>query len=127
LNKGIDIQRFSSPANVYNAFITGAVDISYGTLDLDQVADLESQASSKGWQVISERSNGIYVLTMNLKDKELSQLKVREAIASLINRDLIKNRVFRGQIEPLYSSNPCHLTRILSARLSRKIWRWRYY
>jgi peptide/nickel transport system substrate-binding protein len=109
LNKGIDIQRFSSPANVYNAFITGAVDISYGTLDLDQVADLESQASSKGWQVISERSNGIYVLTMNLKDKELSQLKVREAIASLINRDLIKNRVFRGQIEPLYSLIPATL------------------
>lgn len=109
LNQGIDIQRFSSPANVYSAFITGAIDITYGTLDLDQIADLEKQAASTGWQVISERSNGIYVLTMNLKDKELAQPKVREAIASLINRDLIKNRVFRGQMEPLYSLIPATL------------------
>lgn len=109
LNKGIDIQRFSSAANVYNSFVTGEIDVSYGTLDLDQIADLEAQAASKGWQVISQRSNGIYVLTMNLKDEALAQPKVREAIASLINRDLIKNRVFRGQIEPLYSLIPATL------------------
>lgn len=109
LNQGIDIQRFSSAANVYNSFVTGEIDISYGTLDLDQIANLESQAASKGWQVISERSNGIYVLTMNLRDEVLAKPKVREAIASLVNRDLIKNRVFRGQIEPLYSLIPATL------------------
>lgn len=110
LNKGVDIQRFSSGSNVYNAFITGAVDITYGTLDLDQIADLESQSASKGFQVISERSNGISVLTMNLKDEALAKPKVREAIASLINRPLIQSRVFRGQIEPLYSLIPATLT-----------------
>ena len=110
LNKGVDLQRFSSPANVYTAFLTGAVDITYGDLDLDQIADLESQAASKGWQVISERSNGISILTMNLKDEALAKPKVREAIASLINRPLIQSRVFRGQIEPLYSLIPATLT-----------------
>ena len=110
LNQGVDIQRFSSAANVYNAFLTGAVDLTYGTLDLDQIADLESQSASKGWQVISDRSNGISVLTMNLKDEALANPKVREAIASLINRSLIQSRVFRGQIEPLYSLIPSTLT-----------------
>lgn len=110
LNKGIDIQQFSSPANVYNAFLTGAIDITFGTLDLDQIANLESQAASKGWQVISGRSNGIYVLTMNLRNELLAKLEVRQAIASLINRPLFQSRVFRGQIEPLYSLIPTTLT-----------------
>ncbi len=110
LNKGVNIQQFSSSANVYNAFITGKIDLTYGTLDLDQIAKLESQAANKGWQVISGRSNGIYVLTMNLRNESLAKLEVRQAIAALINRPLLQSRVFRGQIEPLYSLIPTTLT-----------------
>lgn len=108
-NPGIDIQRFSSPANVYNSFRKGAVDLTYGSLDLNQIASLEKQAASKGWGVISSRSNGIYVLTLNMKDEALQKPEVRQAIAAIVNRPLLQERVFQGQIEPLYSLIPATL------------------
>lgn len=106
LNKGVDIQRLSSPSNLYTSFSTGAVDVAYQSLDLDQIGNLEKQASSKGWQVISQRSNGIYYLNLNLQSKPLDNPAVRQALAAALDRNLLKDRVFRGQIEPLYSLIP---------------------
>lgn len=108
-NQGVVLQQLSSPANVYNAFRKGAIDLTYGTLDLDQIASLEKQAESKGWQVISNRSNGIYVLTLNMKDEALKKLEVRQAIAAMVDRPLLQQRVFQGQMEPLYSLVPATL------------------
>ncbi|MCT7982312.1 ABC transporter substrate-binding protein [Laspinema sp. A4] len=111
INTGIDIQQFSSPANVYNSFRRGAVDLTYGTLDLDQITSLEKQAPGEGWQVISNRSNGVYVLTLNMKDEALKKPEVRQAIASIIDRPLLQQRIFQGQMEPLYSLIPTTLER----------------
>ncbi|MCT7950957.1 ABC transporter substrate-binding protein [Ancylothrix sp. C2] len=106
LNKGIDIQRLSNSSNLFTSFRTGAVDVAYQTLDLDQISNLEKQASSTGWQVFSQRSNGIYYLNLNLQSKPLDNLAVRQALAAVIDRPVLQNRVFRGQIEPLYSLIP---------------------
>lgn len=108
-NKGIDIQRYTSPSNLYNGFRTGAVDVAYQSLDLDQIADLQKQAGSAGWQVLEGRSNGIYYLTLNLKEKPLDNLAVRQALAAIIDRTQLQTRVFRGQVEPLYSLVPLTL------------------
>ena len=51
-NGGIDIQIFSSPANLYNTFKTNGVDVAYQTLDPEQIADLERTADEGNWQVI---------------------------------------------------------------------------
>lgn len=107
-NQGVDIQRFSSPVNVYNAFRTGAVDFT-GSLDLEQTSSLMKSAEANGWKVISNPSNGIYVLTLNMKDEALQKPEVRQAIAALIDRPLLQNRVFQGTIEPLYSLVPITL------------------
>lgn len=102
-NKGIDIQIFSSSSNLYNTFRTGGVDIAYQSMDLEQIASLEKEAASTGWQVISQPSKGIYYLTINIKSKPLDNLAVRQALAAAISRPLLKERVFKGQVEPLYS------------------------
>lgn len=109
INQGINVQRFSSPANLYNAFRTGAVDVAYQTLDLDQVRSLREGANASGWQVIEGRGDGIYYLTLNLKSKPLDQLAVRQALAALVDRPLLQERVFQGQVEPLYSLIPTSL------------------
>ncbi len=108
-NKGIDMQRLSSPANLYNAFRTGAVDVAYGGLDLDQIAGLEREAKSQQWQVIANRSTAINLLSLNLKDDLLKNPVVRQAIAYALDRPLLQQRVFRGQVEPLYSLIPTTL------------------
>lgn len=105
-NDGIDIQIFASPANLYNTFITGGLDIAYQTLDPDQIASLERDASTGGWQVIEAGTNVVNYMTLNQKVEPTNDLTVRKAIAAMIDRNLINERVFQGQATPLYSLLP---------------------
>lgn len=105
-NQGIDIQRFSSPANLYLAFKAGAIDVAYQTLDVDQALSLQRLAPKRGWQVIAGQGIGIYFLTLNTTSPPLDRLEVRQAIAAAIDRSLLQQRVFRGQVDPLYSLVP---------------------
>lgn len=105
-NQGINVQFFSSPANLFNAFRTGAVDVAYQTLALDQIRVLREQATTVGWQVVERSGSGIDYLTLNLKSPPLDRLEVRQAIAAVMNRPLLQERVFQGQIDPLYSLIP---------------------
>lgn len=105
-NEGIDIQIFSSPANLYNTFKTQGVDVAYQTLDPDQIAALEREADSGNWQVIEAGTTVINYMSLNQKIEPLNDVRVRQAIAAMIDRNLINERVFQGQAEPLYSLIP---------------------
>jgi peptide/nickel transport system substrate-binding protein len=105
-NEGIDIQIFTSPANLYNTFRTGGLDVAYQTLDPEQIASLEREASSGGWQVIEAGTNVINYMSLNQTIAPLDDVKVRQAIAAMVDRPLINERVFQGQAEPLYSLIP---------------------
>ncbi len=105
-NKGVDIQILSNPANLFNSFRTSRVDIAYQTFDPDQVDSLKQQAASNGWQVIEEPSNVVSYLTLNVKQKPLDNPVVRQAIAAMIDRPLLTQRVYKRQAEPLYSMIP---------------------
>ena len=105
-NDGIDIQIFTSPANLYNTFRTGGLDVAYQTLDPDQIASLEREASSGGWEVIEAGTTVINYMSLNQKIEPLNDVRVRQAIAAMIDRNLVNDRVFQGQAEPLYSLIP---------------------
>ena len=105
-NQGIDIQIFTSPANLYNTFRTGGLDVAYQTLDPEQVAALEREESTGGWQVIEAGTNVINYMSLNQTLAPLDDVQVRQAIAAMVDRPLISDRVFQGQAEPLYSLIP---------------------
>lgn len=105
-NDGIDIQIFTSPANLYNSFRTGELDVAYQTLDPEQIASLEREADQGGWQVIEAGTNVINYLSLNQTIAPLDDVRVRQAIAAMVNRPLISQRVFQDQAEPLYSLIP---------------------
>jgi len=105
-NDGIDIQIFTSSANLYNTFQTGGLDVAYQTLDPDQIAALEREAESGGWQVIEAGTTVINYMSLNQKIEPLDDVRVRQAIAAMIDRQLVSDRVFQGQAEPLYSLIP---------------------
>ncbi|UZQ54243.1 ABC transporter substrate-binding protein [Trichothermofontia sichuanensis B231] len=105
-NPGLDIQIFSSPANLYNSFRTGAIDVAYQNLDPDQINRLKQEAGTGGWQVIEGAGNGIHYLTLNVKSPPFDQVAVRQALAASIDRPLLQSRVFQGLVEPLYSLIP---------------------
>ncbi len=105
-NEGIDLQIYpSNPANLYNAFRTKAVDVAYQSLAAQQIKQLKADAQ-QGWQVIEAPGSAVYYLTLNLKSEPLQQKKVRQAIAALIDRPLLNERILQGQGEPLYSLIP---------------------
>ncbi|WP_242025391.1 ABC transporter substrate-binding protein, partial [Leptolyngbya sp. FACHB-36] len=105
-NTGIDVQFYSSPANLFNAFRTGSVDLAYQNLAIEQIRSLQQNAATGGWQVIERSGSGIDYLTLNLRSSPLDVLAVRQAIAAIMDRPLLQERVFQGQIEPLYSLIP---------------------
>ncbi|MEM9118289.1 MAG: ABC transporter substrate-binding protein [Cyanobacteria bacterium P01_F01_bin.56] len=105
-NGGIDIQIFSSPANLYNTFKTNGVDVAYQTLDPDQIADLERTAGEGNWQVIEAGTTVVNYMSLNQKIEPLNDVRVRQAIAAMVDRNLVNERVFQGQAEPLYSLIP---------------------
>lgn len=105
-NTGVDLQRFSSKANLYNAFRTGAVDVAYQELDPDQIRSLRELQGDRNWKIISADSPTITYLVVNTEQPPLDRLEVRQALAAAINRDLLNDRVFYGQAQPLYSLLP---------------------
>ncbi len=105
-NQGIDIQIFSSSANLFNAFKTGAIDVAYFSLDTDQITNLEAEANRQGWQIISTDGKTVNYMVLNLNSEPLNNKKVRQALASLIDRNLLNERVLQGKAEPVYSLIP---------------------
>ncbi|NEP16042.1 MAG: peptide ABC transporter substrate-binding protein [Leptolyngbya sp. SIO4C1] len=105
-NEGIDIQIFTSPANLYNTFRSGGLDVAYQTLDPDQIAALEREADSNNWQVIEAGSTVVNYMSLNQKIEPFDDLNVRKAMASMVDRNLINQRAFQDQAEPLYSLVP---------------------
>ena len=105
-NQGIDIQFFSSPANLFNAFRSKSIDVAFQSLAVDQIRSLRKQAQTGVWQMVEQSGSGIEYLTLNLKSPPLDQLEVRQAIAAVLDRPLLQERVFQGQIDPLYSLIP---------------------
>lgn len=105
-NTGIDFQILSSSANLYNTFIKGEIDVAYLAFNPDQVESLKQQANKKGWQALEEKSNVVTHMMLNVKQKPLDNVVVRQALAYAIDRSLITDRVYRKQAEALYSMIP---------------------
>ncbi|EKV02712.1 ABC-type dipeptide transport system, periplasmic component [Leptolyngbya sp. PCC 7375] len=105
-NNGIDIQIFTSPANLYNTFRSGGLDVAYQTLDPEQIAALEREADQGGWNVIEAGSTVVNYMSLNQKIAPFDDVNVRKAVAAMIDRNLINDRAFQGQAEPLYSLIP---------------------
>lgn len=106
-NKGIDLQIYASnPANLFNAFRTGAVNVAYQSLSPQQIKNLQTEASNSKWQIIESPGTNVSYMTLNTKSEPLNKPAVRQAIAAMMDRELLNQRVLQGQGEPLYSLIP---------------------
>ncbi|MEM7555795.1 MAG: ABC transporter substrate-binding protein [Cyanobacteria bacterium P01_A01_bin.84] len=105
-NKGINVQILSSGVNLYNAFRKQAIDMTYTGLDPDQIRNLEESAKKGKWQVIPNKGNVVSYMALNRNQKPLDILEVRQAIAAMVDRPRIFERVLYGQAEPVYSLIP---------------------
>ncbi len=106
-NAGVDLQIFgSNAANLFNSLRTGAVDIAYQSLEPEQITNLLADADQGTVQALKADGTAVNFMVLNRNLAPLDQLEVRQAIAHLIDRDLINERVLQGQADPLYSLIP---------------------
>ena len=106
-NEGLDLQIYAgNSANLFNSFRTGAIDVAYQSLDANQIKSLVDGATQDKWQVIDGSGTVVDFLVLNIQQKPLDRLEVRQAIASILDRALINQRVYKGQAEPIYSLIP---------------------
>lgn len=106
-NKGIDLQIYAgNSANLLNSFRTSAVDVAYQTFAPEQITSLLEEAKTGKWQNIQGNGTVVSYMVLNRNQKPLDKLEVRQAIAALMNRSLIIERVLQGQAEPAYSLIP---------------------
>jgi peptide/nickel transport system substrate-binding protein len=107
LNRGVNVQIFNNnSANLYNSFRTGAIDVAFQALEPDQVKVLEEGAKAGNWQSIAIDGSVTSYLILNVLQKPLDNPLVRQALAALIDRPTINERVLYGQGKPLYSIVP---------------------
>ncbi|MEM8828471.1 MAG: ABC transporter substrate-binding protein [Cyanobacteria bacterium P01_G01_bin.19] len=105
-NEGINLQVYAgNSANLFNSFKTGAVDVGYQSLDPQQIDSLIGDAANN-WNVIEGSGTVVNYLVLNMQQEPLDQPEVRQAVASIINRALINQRVLKEQAEPIYSLIP---------------------
>jgi peptide/nickel transport system substrate-binding protein len=106
-NDGINLQIFNgNAANLYNSFRTGAVDVAFQALEPDQVRVLDEGAKEGKWQSIALDGSVTSYLILNVLQKPLDNPLVRQAMAALVDRPTINERVLYGQGKPLYSIVP---------------------
>jgi peptide/nickel transport system substrate-binding protein len=106
-NKGINLQIYAgNEANLYNAFRSKAVDVAYQSLAPQQVRKLQEGAASGNWQAIETLGGAVNFMALNLDLEPIKQKAVREAIAALIDRPFLIERVLQGRGEPVYSLIP---------------------
>ncbi|MEO1431000.1 MAG: ABC transporter substrate-binding protein [Cyanobacteria bacterium J06633_8] len=105
-NNGVTVQILSSGVNLYNNFRKQGVDIAYVSLDPDQITSLEKISKEGKWLAIPNEGSVVSYLTLNRNQKPLDKVEVRQAIAAMIDRELIYDRVLYGQAESVYSMIP---------------------
>ena len=105
-NNGVNVQILSSGVNLYNGFRKKGVDIAYVSLDPDQITSLEKMSREGKWLAIPNEGSVVSYLTLNRNQKPLDKPEVRQAIAAMIDRKLIYDRVLYGQAEEVYSMIP---------------------
>lgn len=109
-NEGINLQIYTNnSANLFNGFQTQTIDVAYLTLDLQQILTLLDGAETGKWQAIETPGIVVNLMALNINQPPLDQVEVRQAIATMLDRQLLIDRVLNGLGEPVYSLVPTTL------------------
>jgi peptide/nickel transport system substrate-binding protein len=106
INQGVTIQVMSSGVNLYNAFRKKSLDVAGSSMDADQIQSLQKIAKQGSWQALGNKGSVVSLMSVNRNQKPLDNPLVRQALAAMINRPLILERVLYGQGKPVYSMIP---------------------
>lgn len=102
----VNIKSESTATQLKNDLVAGTIDMAYRTLNPQDITSLQIQASSLGLKVQFGASPQIRYLVFNVKTYPFNNVLLRRAIAYAVDRSLIVNNVFNGQVDPLWTMIP---------------------
>ncbi|MFJ2744636.1 ABC transporter substrate-binding protein [Streptomyces sp. NPDC087440] len=104
-NDAVTIRYFDDSAKMVKALKDKEIDATFRGLTAEQVVGLQDQAGGP-IQVTESPGSEIHYLVFNPKDKYAANPAVRRAIAQLVDRPTLVEKVYKGTAEPLYSMVP---------------------
>ncbi|WP_017241486.1 ABC transporter substrate-binding protein [Streptomyces sp. SS] len=106
-NGGVTIRYFDDSDAMVAALKKDEIDATYRGLTAEEVIGLQDdKPENKGLQLVESTGADIRYLVFNAQDPSVAKLPVRKAIAQLVDRDELVNKVYQGTAEPLYSMVP---------------------
>ncbi|MDV9190097.1 ABC transporter substrate-binding protein [Streptomyces sp. SR27] len=106
-NGGVTIRYYDQSDAMVAALKKSEIDATYRGLTAEEVVALQDdKPENKGLQLVESTGADIRYLVFNTQDPSVAKLAVRKAIAQLVDRDELVNRVYQGTAEPLYSMVP---------------------
>ena len=111
-NSGITLKFFhGDQAGLKNALLNDKVDVAYRGLTADDIADIDNDTSTgKGVNLVEGSSAEVQHLVFNMDDPVAGKLGVRKAIAYLLDREALVDKVYENTATPLYSIIPAGIT-----------------
>ncbi len=111
-NSGVTLRLFHGDQSALKkALVKGQIDLAYRGLGAADIADLDNETSiSKNINVVEGSSAEVQHLVFNMNDPVAGKLGVRKAIAYLLDRDALVNKVYENTATPLYSIIPAGIT-----------------
>ncbi|WP_432994388.1 ABC transporter substrate-binding protein [Dactylosporangium sp. CA-233914] len=116
-NTGVVLKYYTAASNLKLDIQQGNIDVAYRTLTIPDLQDLGTRPEVV---VHTGSGNGIRFIVFNLKTQPYGSatpqadpakaLAVRQAVASLIDRGQLAEQVYKGTLQPLYSSVPQGIT-----------------
>ncbi|MFE7584958.1 ABC transporter substrate-binding protein [Streptomyces gardneri] len=106
-NGGVTIKYFDDSEAMVTALRKDEIDATYRGLTAEEVVALqEDKPENKGLQLVESTGADIRYLVFNAEDPSVADPAVRKAVAQLVDRDELVNKVYQGTAEPLYSMVP---------------------
>lgn len=106
-NAGVTLKTFTDATNLKLSISNGDIDVAYRSLTPTDIESLQADSNVKVWQA---KGGEIRYIVFNLKtqpgDSDEQKFAVRQAIASLVDRDALSTNVYKGQYTPLCSYVP---------------------
>ncbi len=104
-NAAVTIRYFDDSAKMVKALKNKEIDATFRGLTAEQIVALQDETDGP-IHVTESPGSEIHYLVFNPKDKYAAKPAVRRAIAQLVDRPALVEKVYRGTAEPLYSMVP---------------------
>ncbi|MEV7346018.1 ABC transporter substrate-binding protein [Streptomyces sp. NPDC093544] len=105
-NDAVTIRYFQDSAQMVAALRDKDIDVTFRGLAASDIVSLRGQDPDKGIQLIEGAGTEISYLVFNPKDRWAAIPAVRKAVAQIVDRPAIANKIYKDTVEPLYSMVP---------------------